>query len=128
MLRTILLAILFATTSCSKSEPAQTSAGAPTKPSKDPATAKKMIAAGAVVLDVRTVDEFNAGHLPTANNIPIDHFAERVSEVEQLASADKTKPIVVYCAAGGRAAKAKRALEAAGFTQVVNGGGFDDLR
>jgi phage shock protein E len=35
--------------------------------------------------------------------------------------------VVVYCAAGRRAAKAKQQLDAAGYTNVVNGGGFDDL-
>jgi phage shock protein E len=49
-------------------------------------------------------------------------------EVEQLAEGDKTKPIVVYCASGGRAAKAKTQLDAAGYSNVVNGGGVDDLR
>jgi phage shock protein E len=46
----------------------------------------------------------------------------------KLTSGDKSKPIVVYCAAGSRAAKAKRTLESAGYTQVVNGGGLDELR
>ena len=42
----------------------------------------------------------------------------------QLAHGDKSKPIVVYCAAGKRAARAKETLEAAGYTNVVNGGGI----
>jgi phage shock protein E len=54
--------------------------------------------------------------------------ARRMAEVEQLVGGDKTKPVVVYCGAGPRAAKAKRELEAAGFTHVVNGGGFKHLR
>ncbi len=86
-----------------------------------------MIAAGAVVVDVRTPDEFSEGHLPQATNIPIQDFAQRITEVDKLTGGDKTKPVVVHCAVGGRAAKAKQQLEAAGYTQVVNGGGFDDL-
>ena len=39
----------------------------------------------------------------------------------------KDKPVVVYCKSGGRAGKAKQALEAAGFTRVVNGGGYRKL-
>jgi rhodanese-related sulfurtransferase len=101
---------------------------AETKPSKDPAKARQVIAAGgAVVLDVRTPEEFG-DHLPTATNVPVDDLPKRLAEVDHLAGGDKAKPIVVYCHAGGRAARAKRALEAAGYTNVTNGGGIDDLR
>jgi phage shock protein E len=48
-------------------------------------------------------------------------------EVEKLVAGDKARPIVVYCASGSRSAKAKAALEAAGYSTVVNGGGHDDL-
>jgi len=123
----LLLALSFA--ACSKSEsPAPPPAPATAKPAKDPAAAKKMIAAGAVVVDVRTPEEFGADHLPQATNIPIQEFAQRIAEVETLTGGDKTKPVVVHCATGNRSAKAKQQLEAAGYTQVVNGGGLDDLR
>lgn len=87
-----------------------------------------MIAAGAIVVDVRTPDEFGQGHLPQATNIPIQDFAQRITEVDALTGGDKAKSIVVYCATGKRSSKAKQQLEAAGYTGVVNGGGFDDLR
>ncbi len=126
----LLIAIL-AVASCSKSEPAQpaaqtASAAAPV--AKNPQKARELIAQGAVVLDVRTPDEFGTGHLPTATNMPIGTFADHLADVDKLAAGDKTKPIVVYCAAGGRAAKAKAQLDAAGYRNVVNGGGYDDLR
>jgi phage shock protein E len=95
---------------------------------KDPETARKLIAAGAVVVDVRTPEEFAEEHLPQATNIPVQDFEKRIAEVEKLAGGDKSRPIVVYCAAGSRAARAKNQLESAGYTQVVNGGGFDDVR
>ena len=60
--------------------------------------------------------------------IPIQDLPSRLLEVDTLAAGDKARPIVVYCAKGGRAGKAKQQLEAAGYTRVVNGGGFDDLR
>ena len=98
-------------------------------PTKDPAKARQLIAAGtAVVLDVRTPEEFGDGHLPTATNLPVDDLPQHLGDVDKLAAGDKSKPIVVYCHAGSRAAKAKRALEAAGYTNVTNGGGLDDLR
>ena len=45
----------------------------------------------------------------------------------QLVGGDKAKPVVVYCASGARSRKAQQQLEAAGYTNVVNGGGYDDL-
>jgi phage shock protein E len=87
-----------------------------------------MVASGALVLDVRTPQEFGAGHLSTATNVPVDEVGARLAEVDALAHGDKAKPIVVYCAKGGRAARAKQMLEGAGYTNVVNGGGYDDLR
>jgi phage shock protein E len=97
-------------------------------PSKDPATARAMIASGAVVIDVRTADEFADRHLAMAVNLPVDELPGRLAEVDRLVGGDRTRPIVVYCAAGKRAARAKAQLEAAGYTRVVNGGGLDDLR
>ena len=111
---------------CSQSEappPAPT-----TSPTKDPAMARKLVAAGAVVLDVRTADEYAEAHLPQAINVPVQELTNRIGEVDKLVGSDKARPVVVYCAAGGRAAKAKAQLEAAGFSNVVNGGGLDDLR
>mgnify|MGYP001359789473 CR=1 FL=1 len=126
-MRIVLLAIVLLFTACSKKtdEPASTP---PPTMTKDPAAAKTMIAGGAVVLDVRTTDEYRGDHLQQAVNIPIQDFSTRIAEVEKLTGGDKSKPIVVHCAKGGRAAKAKQQLESAGYTTVVNGGGLDDLR
>ena len=101
---------------------------APVAKAMDPEAAKTMISSGAVVIDVRTTEEFAEGHLPQAVNIPIEDWGTRISEVEKLAGNDKARPIVVYCAAGARAAKAKAQLDAAGYSRVVNGGGLDDLK
>lgn len=127
--------IVFALAGCSKStsEPsadkAPTTSAQPMRPSgKDPAAAKDLIAKGAVVLDVRTPGEFAEGHLPSATNIPVDQIGGRIADIDKLVGGDKSKPIVAYCASGSRSASAKRTLEAAGYTNVVNGGGFDDLQ
>jgi len=95
---------------------------------KDPATARSLIASGATVLDVRTPEEFAGGHVASATNLPVDDVTARMAEVDKLVAGDKTKPVVVYCARGGRAQKAKETLEAAGYTHVVNGGGYSDLK
>ncbi len=131
----LLAALVFA--GCSKKSEAPAPAPAPAAQStghietpgvqKDPAKAQQMIAGGALVFDVRTPDEFKDGHLPQATNIPIEDFSTRIAEVDKATGGDKSKPIVVYCAKGGRAAKAKAQLDKAGYTNVVNGGGYDDL-
>ena len=94
----------------------------------DSAVARDLIDKGAVVLDVRTTDEFKDDHLEKAVNIPVQDFSKRIAEVDKLTGGDKSKPIVVYCGAGARAAKAKEQLDAAGYKVVVNGGGLDDLQ
>lgn len=95
-------------------------------PDRDPALARKLVGEGAVLLDVRTVEEYSDRHLDKAVNVPIDKLNAQMSEIEKLTSGDKSKPIVVYCQAGGRAGRAKAALTAAGYTQVTNLGGIDD--
>jgi phage shock protein E len=125
-MRTLLLALTLVVSGCSRSEAPPEPA--PAKQGKDPAAARTLISSGALVLDVRTPEEFDEEHLPKATNVPVDKVGDRLAEIEQLAGGDKHRPIVVYCASGGRSAKAKRVLESAGYTRVVNGGGLDDLR
>jgi phage shock protein E len=130
------LALALAAVGCSRSEPARTEPPAAPAPAKDPQAARardpqaarELIASGAAVVDVRTADEYAEDHVPKAVNVPVDELSSRMAEVAALVAGDKTRPIVVYCGSGGRAAKAKRALEAAGYSRVVNGGGLDDLK
>jgi len=111
---------------CSRSEPPPVATTSST--SKDPVAARRLVAGGAVVIDVRTADEYADAHLPQAINIPVQELPSRLSEVDALVAGNKARPIVVYCAAGARAAKAKATLDASGYSMVVNGGGLDDLR
>ena len=78
------------------------------------------------MIDVRSPEEFASGHIDRAVNIPVDELPARLDDVRKVATKDQ--PVVVYCASGHRAAKAKQALTAAGYSRVVNGGGFDDLK
>lgn len=66
------------------------------------------------ILDVRTPEEFAAGHVPGAINIPYTELDERYSELE-LEGSDE---LVVYCQSGRRAAIAEAALSELGFTNV----------
>lgn len=71
-------------------------------------------AQGARVVDVRTPEEFAAGHLPGALNVPVDALQGRATA--ELAPADA--PVVVYCRSGKRSARAAGILKELGFSQV----------
>lgn len=123
-----LLVLMFAL-GCSREAPAAP-AESNTKqqeslPDRDPALARKLVGEGAVLLDVRTTDEYAGRHLDKAVNIPVGDLSSRMSEIEKLAGGDKSKPIVVYCQSGGRSARAKSMLASAGYTKVTNLGGID---
>jgi rhodanese-related sulfurtransferase len=68
------------------------------------------------VVDVRTAEEFSAGHLRDAKNIPLADLATRIGELEK----SKGRSVVVVCQSGARADKAVRQLAAAGFDDVVS--------
>ena len=94
---------------------------------RDPALARRLVRdEGALLIDVRTAEEFEAGHVDGAILIPHDELPDRLEEVLEKQGGDKTKPIVVYCKSGGRAGKAKATLTEAGYENVSNLGGFTD--
>ena len=72
---------------------------------------------------MRSAEEFNAGHLQDAVNIPHDKIVEGV---KALGSA-KDEPINLYCRSGRRAEIALTELKNAGYTNVTNHGGYEDL-
>lgn len=74
-------------------------------------------------IDVRSAEEFNSGHLQNAVNIPHDQIIEGIKAV----SSDKNVPINLYCRSGRRAEVALNELKKAGYTNVTNHGGYDDL-
>ncbi|WP_394204060.1 rhodanese-like domain-containing protein [Shewanella waksmanii] len=91
---------------------------------KDPAHAWKMIDAGALVVDVRTAEEFAAGHLDNAINIPFEQITAEFSNQ----AIDKQRAVVVYCRSGRRSGIAHQALADAGYTNTYNGGGLVQLQ
>ncbi len=68
------------------------------------------------VLDVRSAEEFAAGHVRDAKNIPLADLNNRIGELEKA----KSRTIVVVCQTGARADKAVRQLKAAGFEDVLS--------
>lgn len=85
------------------------------RPDTSSGDARRLVAAGAQLIDVRSPEEFAAGHLPGARNIPVDALERRLDEVGA-----RDRPVVVYCASGVRAASAARILTGAGFASVHN--------
>lgn len=73
-------------------------------------------------IDVRTAEEYAAGHVSQSVNIPYEEITERVGEV----TTDSDALIYLYCRSGRRSGIAKEALENAGYSNVVNIGGLQD--
>jgi phage shock protein E len=86
-----------------------------------PADAKKLVTEGALLLDVRTPEEFKDGHVEGAKNIPVQELEKRLAEV-----GDKSRAVVVYCRSGRRSETAKGILLKAGWKRVENLGGIDN--
>lgn len=91
-------------------------------PQIDAGEAATRIEAGALALDVREGDEFMQGRIPGAVHIPRGVLEFKL---DHPALVDPSKPIVVYCKAGGRGALAAQTLTRLGFADVCNlAGGF----
>jgi rhodanese-related sulfurtransferase len=69
-------------------------------------------ARNAVVVDVRTPQEFATGSLPGARNVPVDKVDEKLRDIK------KDKPLIVVCASGSRAGKAAAQFRASGYGEV----------
>ena len=78
-------------------------------------------AADTVLVDVRTAQEYRAGHLPQSVNVPLDRM-----EMVRQAAPDLDAPGYVYCISGARSAQACAAMERMGYTKVQNIGGIMD--
>jgi rhodanese-related sulfurtransferase len=75
---------------------------------------QKAAADGVRIVDVRSVGEFEGGHVPGAQNVPLDQFQSVSSQW------DKNAPVLVYCQTGARSAEAVSMLEQAGFTKILH--------
>ena len=77
-----------------------------------------------IILDVRRPDEFAAGHIPNAINIPNESIG--TDEISELP--DKDKLILVYCRSGNRSKQASQKLVKLGYSNVVEFGGINDWK
>ena len=81
------------------------------------------ISSGALIVDVRTPEEFAQGHFPGAINIPHEQIVEGLRSRQIEAS----EPVILYCRSGNRSGKAERALHAEGYVSARNAGSLDNL-
>lgn len=76
---------------------------------------------GAVILDVRTPQEYKAGHIQGSKNIPLQSLGNQLNKL------DKNKPVITCCKSGMRSANAQGILKNNGF-EAYNGGGWQSLQ
>ena len=79
---------------------------------------------GYIILDVRRPDEFAAGHIPNAINVPNESIG--TSDIPELP--DKDQLIMVYCRSGRRSKEASEKLVKLGYTSIVEFGGILDWK
>ena len=78
---------------------------------------------GAVLLDVRTDQEYRQGHIGGSRNIPVEKIDNAVNLLH-----DKSAPVFVYCQSGARSRKAVSRLKKLGYTEVYNIGGIEQYQ
>lgn len=132
ILSSLLVTAVLALTGC-KSQPNTETAdpAASTKPAASPVLekisaedAKSMMdeSPDITILDVRTKEEYNSGHIAGAVLIPVDDIEDSAENILK----DKSATILVYCRSGRRSALAAQALSELGFTSVYDFGGIID--
>lgn len=90
-----------------------------TKPAINDGISEYQKIQGAILLDVRTRQEYADGHIPESRNLPLDEL-----EIIEEEIPDKDTPIFVYCHSGARSSQAAAILEHLGYHYVKNIGGF----
>ena len=69
-----------------------------------------------IILDVRTKEEYDNGHIPGAKLLPVQILNLKIDEIEDL----KDKPVLVYCASGGRSPRAVKILADNDFQKIYH--------
>jgi sulfur dioxygenase len=91
----------------------------------NPAKAKQLLAEGNItIIDTREENEYAAGHLNNAILLPRGVLEFKIGNILELA--DKSKPVLIYCRTGGRAALAAQSMKTLGYTNVLSiAGGYE---
>lgn len=84
----------------------------------------QMAIAQSLWIDVRTAEEFKAGHIAGAINIPYDDIEQKITAV----TTDKATDIQLYCRSGRRSGIALETLRGMGYSKVTNAGAYEQLK
>ena len=79
-------------------------------------------AKNAIIIDVRTYEEFAGGHIQNSKNIPLQIIESKINDIKKL-----NKPVIACCRSGNRSGMAKRTLESKGLKNVTNGGSWQNV-
>ena len=80
------------------------------------------VSTGSLLLDVRTPEEYTDRYIEGATNLPLDDI-----KAGKTPDVDKSKPLYVYCKSGNRSAQAVAILKNAGYTNVIDLGGINEV-
>ena len=83
---------------------------------------QELIHAGAMIVDVRTGSEYQAGHIQGSINIPLDRIRGEIEKIRGL-----NKPVITVCRSGTRSSIASNILKTAGI-EAYNGGAWTNLK
>ncbi|MEJ6792128.1 MAG: rhodanese-like domain-containing protein [Lacinutrix sp.] len=82
---------------------------------------KDFLTRGAIIIDVRTKNEYEQGAIPGSKNIPLQIINGKINEIKKY-----NKPVITCCASGMRSGSAASILKAKGI-EAINGGGWTNL-
>lgn len=82
---------------------------------------QELMSRGAIIVDVRTQQEWNQGHIKSARHIELPDLKNKIETLRKL-----NKPIITCCASGMRSAQAAQFLKK-NHIEAVNGGGWQSL-
>ena len=80
---------------------------------------KEALKKGAIIIDVRTANEYDMGRIPDSINIPVDRITVNAERIKQM-----KRPVIFCCASGARSSTAARIMKEKGLKEVYNGGSW----
>ena len=83
---------------------------------------KKALKRGGIIIDVRTGQEFDLGHIPEALHIPLDRIRLNTARIKAM-----NRPVILCCNSGTRSGKALAIFKEEGLKEVYNGGNWERL-
>lgn len=83
---------------------------------------QEYVAKDAIILDVRTIEEFNEGHIEGSKNIALQVLEDKITEIKKW-----NKPVIACCRSGMRSGQATSILKQQGI-DCINGGGWNSLQ